>query len=106
MSHERYAGCYRASNTICSAPNLNSKLLRRALSEPRVVVFAAKRASQSKKVIRKSMLVRTHAHNTVFVSSISPLELSGQKPPAENCAGSRQLQRPRLTYMVGKHAFK
>src|SRR5580704_40250 len=106
MSRERYEACCRESNAICSELHLNSKLLRRVLSELRVVVFASTRAPHPKQEIRRTMLVRPHAHQTVFASSISPLELSGQKPPAENCASSRQLQRPRLTHMGRKHAFK
>src|SRR5271155_881545 len=106
MSHERCATCYRASNAICSALNLNSELLRRVLSELRVAGFASMRAPYPKQGIRRATTVRPHAHQTVFVSSISPSELGGQKWPAENCAGSRQMQRPRLTRMVGKHAFK
>src|SRR5277367_6762257 len=106
MSRERYAGCCRASKTICSALNPNSALLRRALCELRAAVFAAKPEQKPKPGIRKAMLVRPHAHHTVFVSSISPSELRRQKSPAENCAGSRQSQRPRLTHVVGEHAFK
>src|SRR5271155_4295859 len=106
MCHERCAAYCRASSAICFAPHLNSELLRRHLSEARAVVAAAKRAPYPTQGVRRAMFVRRQAHHTVFVSSTSPLELGGQEPPAENCAGSRQLQRPRLTHMVGKHAFK
>src|SRR5580700_2830186 len=102
MCREQCEACYQASSAACSALNPNSKLLPPDSSGVRVVALAARLAPQPKQGRRKYLRVQPHAHHTVFVSSGSPLELGGQKPPAENCSSCGKLQRLRLTYVVGK----